>query len=318
MTRGGRPAYGVAVPAPRDPDEILGRDHFDRLVRGDAMIGLIADVPAFEAAMVEALWAAAQRGSGSAFMTLGECHAAAVGFGPIGAFDGIAAEGAADREWSPAARAITDEGDEGVEAALRCFAEAARLGVREAAMRFAKVARLSSRETQVEALRLLQALRDPSAAELYQRGLVQHWLGDLGASCASHTAAAAAGDADAMFELYLYYGQGLGVAPDAAASRRWLERAAEAGQARALYNLGAAWASGREGRVDMARAADYYQRAADRGNGRAAATLAVMMLTEELDRDDAQAGRWLDRAEELGFPAWEMLASLELSDPRAR
>lgn len=306
------------MPTPRDPDERLGRDHFDRLVRGDAMIGLIADVPAFEAAMVEALWAAGRRGSGSAFITLGECYAAAVGFGPIGAFDGIAAAGAADREWSPAARAITDEGDEGVEAALRCFAEAAQLGARAAAMRFAKVARGSSQENQVEALRLLQALAQPTPAELYQRGLVQHWLGDLEASCASHRAAAAAGDADAMFELHLYYGQGLGVAPDAAESRRWLERAAEAGQARALYNLGAAWASGREGRVDMARAADFYRRAADRGNGRAAATLAVMMLTEELARDDAQAGRWLDRAEELGFPAWEMLESLELSDPRAR
>ena len=235
------------MPTPRDPDERLGRDHFDRLVRGDAMIGLIADVPAFEAAMVEALWAAGRRGSGSAFITLGECYAAAVGFGPIGAFDGVPAGGAADREWSPAARAITDEGDEGVEAALRCFAEAACLGAREAAMRFAKGARGSSQENHVEALRLLQALAQPTPAELYQRGLVQHWLGDLEASCASHTAAAAAGDADAMFELHLYYGQGLGVAPDAAASRRWLERAAEAGQARALYNLGAAWASGRHG-----------------------------------------------------------------------
>ena len=45
-----------------DPDEAFtqGRALFDGFVRGDAMIGLIADVPGTERAMLDALWTAAQ------------------------------------------------------------------------------------------------------------------------------------------------------------------------------------------------------------------------------------------------------------------
>lgn len=299
-----------------DPDYLLGRECFDRLVRGDALIGLLDDVPAFEAAMLGALWAAARGGSGPALMVLGECHAAAVGFGPIGAFEGIAGERAEEGGWSAETRAIVDA-EVGIQAALRCFAEAARRGEPEAALRFARVARRSSRENQALALALLEALASPRPAELYQRGLVQHWLGDFAASRESHMAAAAAGDADAMFELHLYEGQGIGGAVDAAASQRWLERAAEAGQHRALYNLGAMQASGLAGEVNLARAAEYYERAASCGSGRAAAMLAVMMLTGELEGDAASVGRWLDLAEELGFPVWELLDAAGVEDPRA-
>lgn len=43
------------------------------LVRGDAMIGVIADVPAAEREMLDALRAAASKGSGAAYHSLGTC-----------------------------------------------------------------------------------------------------------------------------------------------------------------------------------------------------------------------------------------------------
>lgn len=130
--------------------------------------------------------------------------------------------------------------------------------------------------------------------------------------------AAEAGNLDAKFELSLYYGQGLGVPVDAQKAQAWLDAAADAGHFRALYNVGAAYAAGQRGDApDLALAAKYYQRAADAGHGRAACTLGVMILTEELPGSKEDAIAWLDRAEGLNYPVWEMLDAVGLDDPRA-
>ena len=92
-----------------DPDEAFmqGRALFDGFVRGDAMIGLIADVPGTERAMLDALWMAAQAGVAPAYRTLAECYLAALR--TLGAFDGIDPADADARPWSADARAIEDD-----------------------------------------------------------------------------------------------------------------------------------------------------------------------------------------------------------------
>ncbi|MBX7080201.1 MAG: sel1 repeat family protein [Nannocystaceae bacterium] len=291
-----------------------GRALFDNFVRGDAVIGLIADVPGTERTMMEQLWTAAQGGSSAAYRTIAQCYFAVLR--TLGAFEGIDPADADARPWSAAAQAIEDD-NPALQASLRAWAEAARLGDREATLQFARLSRHASAQVQRLALASLQSLADPQPAEVYQTGLVHHWLDELDAAYACHRRAAEAGDADAMFELYIVFAQGLAVDPDPEASQAWLDRAAAAEHPRALYNLGAAWASGSNGTVDMAKAAQYYTRAADRGNGRAAATLAIMILGEEIDGTAEQAARWLDRADEAGYPSWEMLEATGFDDPRA-
>ncbi len=290
-----------------------GRELFDNFVRGDAMIGLIADVPGTERTMMDALWTAAQGGHAPAYRTLAECYLAVLR--TLGAFEGIDPADADTRPWSETARAIEDD-NPALQATLRALAEAARLGDREASLQFARLTRHSHADTQRLAIASLEALAHPRPAEIYQCGLVHHWLGEFEAAHACHLRAAEAGDSDAMFELYIFYAQGIAVAPDPEASAAWLDRAAAAEHPRALYNLGAAHASGSAGVVDMVKAAHYYTRAADRGNGRAAATLAIMILGGEIDGTREQAARWLDRADEAGYPAWEMLEAAGVDDPR--
>ena len=140
-----------------------------------------------------------------------------------------------------------------------------------------------------------------TACELYYRGLLLFRLGDGGAAAISHTRAAEAGNADAMFELSVLYARGLGVRANADLSEAWLQRAAAANHPRALYNVGAAYASGAKGQPDYERAASYYERATYLGNGRAAATLAAMISAGEIPGTADEASAWLTMAEDLGF-----------------
>ncbi len=296
-----------------DADYLDGRDAFDKLVRGDALIGLIADVPKMERKMLDSLWKAAARGYAPAYRTLGECYLA--NLRSLGAFEGIDPADADTRTWSAEAVAFVDE-EPPLQAAMRAFAEGARSGDSESLLQLARVTRSSSADSQRLALAMLQARSKPSAAELYQRGLVQNWLGELEPSAASHVAAADAGSVDAMFELHILYAQGLGVAADPTRSWQWLERAAALDHPRALYNVGAAHAAGTHGAVDMKLAAEYYERAAGKGNARAACTLGIMMLQHEIEGTAEQAARWLDTADDLGFSSLDMLDAVGLPDPR--
>ncbi|MCA9621341.1 MAG: sel1 repeat family protein, partial [Myxococcales bacterium] len=222
------------------PAYLWGREQFERLVRGDAMAGLVEDTVAMERDMMDALWEAAAEGSGEAYRLIGDCYFALVR--PIGAFEGVAPLDAVGRPWSEEASAIADD-NPAVEATLRAYGEAVRLGERGALKPFAFLARFSTETVQRRVLAAIDALADPIAGELYLRGLLLHWLGDAEASFEAHRRAAEAGDPDAKFELSLCYGQGLGVPPDPEQARLWLGRAAAANHPRALYNLGAAHAS---------------------------------------------------------------------------
>lgn len=291
-----------------------GEELFQRLVRGDGIVGLIDDVAAVESEMMDALWTAAAGGHAEAYERLGDCFMALLR--PIGAFEGIEPPEGGEPRWSDEAKAVRDDND-AVEAALRGYAEAARLGRREAISRFAQLARYSSEENKRRASSLLEGIDDITPDELYLRGLVQNWLSELEASAETHLAAAEAGSADAMFELHVLYVQGLGVERDEERSAEWLEKAAAAGQPRALYNVGAEHASGKRGEPNMAKAAEYYEKAARAGHGRAPAMLAIMILRDEIPGTAEQAGKWLDLAEDNGFPALDLLEAAGFEDPRA-
>ncbi len=290
----------------------LAEETFQAFVRGDAMIGLMADPAGAEAEMLDRFRAAAARGEPAAWSRLGDVLFAVLV--PMGAYDGAWEPVLPD--WPAEALAIEDD-NPSLEGALRCTFQAARLGQPGATLRFAQRSRYASASVQRIALDLLDALPHPTGADRYQQGLVHHWLGDLDAARGQHEAAAALGHADAMFELALYLGQGLAGEVDPEGANAWLQRAADLEHPRALYNLGVAWATGQRGSVDMSRAAGFYRRAAERGHGRAAATLGVMILSGELTGSEAEARSWLDRADEVGYPSWEMLDVMGLADPRA-
>ncbi len=292
---------------------LRGHELLQNLVRGDAVVGLVSDVEEHQRAMLSCLWQAAEAGVAAAFRDLSDCYASRLV--PLGAFDGVGAESAASKQWSEQALVFLDP-EPARELTLRCLAEALRLGDRSALRSLVRWSHDSTAENKKHVLRLLLEQPAPTPEELYQLGLLQHWLGDAEGSAKTHERAAELGNADAQFELYVYFAQGIGVQPNAKSANHWLERAAAAGQSRALYNLGAALATGTSGERNLERAADFYRRAAEQGNGRAAANIAVMVLSGELDGPDEEAIRMLNWADDLGFPSREMLEAVGLDDPR--
>lgn len=158
------------------------------------------------------------------------------------------------------------------------------------------------------------------AEERYLGWLAFHGIGcpkDQAESLRWHRAAAAKGDADAMFELYAMLSTGQGGALDEAEALTWCRRAAEAGSARAMANMGGFHATGRMVAQDVGLALEWYRKAAEAGSGRAAATLGVMAAQGEgAPVDEAAATRWFAQAEALGYPWWEMCEAVGL-DPEA-
>lgn len=273
-----------------------------RIVRGDLMIGILP-VEA-SGVMVQGYAAAALAGRTGAWVRLGEYYLNAE----------VRTEPVAWRS----AFAFSDSGDEPVGAALRCFAEAAMCGDRTGVLMFASASRHGSKEAQEFALSVLDPLRaDDAGGEVtYRYALVQYALGDVAAAAVTHERAAAAGNADAMFELYVLHATGEGVPRSAGKAHDWLVRAADLGQPRALYNVAAGLATGQGFAKDEAAAAVYYERAANAGNVQAAATLGVMLLTGQgVGADPVVAALWLDRAEAAGFDVDDWLDRLGLQRP---
>ncbi len=295
-----------------DGDYARGHDLFQSFVRGDAACGLMSDVAGTERQMMDALWTSAARNHTPAWTLIADAHIARIQ--PIGAFEGVDAD--ESRVWPDSVREVVDEDNPPIECALRAWYQASLLGNREATQHFAKMSRHSSEENQRLALKALEALPDPTPAELYRLGLVHNWRGDMEASAKVHIAAAEGGNADAQFELYIYFLQGVGVEADPVKAKGWLERAATANHPRALFNMGARAASGEEGEPDKQKAAEWYERAANHGNARAAATLGVMILTHEIDGTREQCIAWLDQADEGGYASWQALDYAGVDDPR--
>ncbi|PKV48836.1 hypothetical protein ATE84_0850 [Aquimarina sp. MAR_2010_214] len=123
------------------------------------------------------------------------------------------------------------------------------------------------------------------------------------ASLLAHQESANKGNADAMFELCIYYTQGIGAEQDVQKALDWCIRAAENNNTRAIYNLGAYYARGYETiPKDTNKAIEYYTKAANLGHGKAAGQLAAMyIMGEEVDKDEEKAKMFYKLAFENDF-----------------
>ncbi|MEU4381353.1 tetratricopeptide repeat protein [Micromonospora echinofusca] len=293
----------VTAAEPLDAAHLEGlcREIDGRIVRGDVMIGILP-IRAYEV-LVRGYLAAARAGRTDAWVPLGRRLLDL----PIGQ----------PPAW-PSPHPFPTSGNDVLDAALRCFAEAAGQGDRQGAYLFAAVGREAVGRVGRYALTLLEPLRadDPTGEARYWSGIVHYLLGEGEAAVAYHRQAAEAGNADAMFELHVLHDTGDMVPRDGAVARQWLLRAAEREHPRALYNVAAGHASGRGFPRDEAVAAGWYERAANAGNARAAATLGVMcLLGSGVPTDPARAARWLDQAEEQGFDVDGWLDQLGMRRP---
>lgn len=135
---------------------------------------------------------------------------------------------------------------------------------------------------------------------------------DIAESLRLHQEAAARGNADAYFELFVYAMNGIG---DRSKAAFYLKEAAQRDQPRACLNLGVFYATGQmhEIDIDFKESVRWYKRAADLGVGRAAAVLGGMALRGNgMPKDAAVAEAYFKRAEELGFDVGEYLQSIGL------
>ncbi len=113
---------------------------------------------------------------------------------------------------------------------------------------------------------------------------------------------AAAGDANAQYELGLRYAEGRGGAPrDPKTAFQWFAKAADKGLAPAQYRLGSIYEKGMGVDRDYAKALSWYKRAADVGNARAMHNLAVLYAGGGDGKPDYdQAAQWFRKAAEYG------------------
>ena len=115
------------------------------------------------------------------------------------------------------------------------------------------------------------------------------------------TAAVAAGQPAAQYEMATRYADGRGVTRDVQQARVLFEKAAQQNLAPAQFRLGAIFERGVGTDRDLQKAHDYYLRAANQGNIRAMHNLAVLSA-EGVDGkpDYATAASWFQKAAEYG------------------
>ena len=165
-----------------------------------------------------------------------------------------------------------------------------------------------------EAFDLAQGLVTANPADavaLYYLGLLTFQgfgtTADPAAAAALQQKAAALGNTDAVFELYVHHHLGLGVAADPQAAFEWVRRAAEGGHDRAMYNMGAFHATGQHVAKDAAQAVEWYERASEAGNLQATATLAVLYARGDgVEKDVERALELFEEAESMGFDTSEL------------
>jgi TPR repeat protein len=147
---------------------------------------------------------------------------------------------------------------------------------------------------------IVVGLAAPAHADFYD-GLEAYQRGDFAAALREWQPLAAAGNAEAQFQLGRLYAHGEGVARDERLAGEWYRKAAEQGHARAQNNLGVLHQEGRGVERDEREAARWYRLAAEQGRTTAQVNLA--RLYDEgrgVDEDPAQAALWFRRAADRG------------------
>lgn len=123
---------------------------------------------------------------------------------------------------------------------------------------------------------------------------------------------AAAGVANAAYNLGVMYQQGLGVGPDVNMALKWYMEAAQLGHPEAQYNLGVAYAEGQGLEPNMQRAVSFFEQASDQGVSPAAFNLGLIYENGLLGRpDENKAAEWYKQAALMGHDearaAWERM-----------
>ncbi|AZN97826.1 peptidoglycan-binding protein [Mesorhizobium sp. M9A.F.Ca.ET.002.03.1.2] len=114
-------------------------------------------------------------------------------------------------------------------------------------------------------------------------------------------AAAAGGDAKALFEIGSRYAESRSVKQDMAAAAKWYEKAAELGFAPAEYRIGNFYEKGIGVARDVKKAKTWYQLAAEQGNASAMHNLAVLFaMAADGVTDNESAAHWFQAAADLG------------------
>lgn len=160
---------------------------------------------------------------------------------------------------------------------------------------------------------------DPTGEARYLLGLMAYngrgQQKDIAGSLRLHQEAAARGNPDALFELFVYAVNGIGEKQKAVF---YLQEAGKREQPRAMANLGALHATGRMAGIakDLEESVKWYRRAANKGIGRAAAALGVMaMRGDGMPNDPEAAKAFFARAEALGFDVDEYLDEVGMRRP---
>ncbi|GGF95432.1 hemagglutinin [Rhizobium wenxiniae] len=113
--------------------------------------------------------------------------------------------------------------------------------------------------------------------------------------------AAAAGDANALFEIGARFSDGRGVTTDLGEAAKWYKLAADRGLAPAQYRMGNLLEKGTGVERNLGEAISYYRQAAQAGNASAMHNLAVLYASGAAGQPDyAAAVEWFRKASELG------------------
>jgi len=113
--------------------------------------------------------------------------------------------------------------------------------------------------------------------------------------------AAAAGDANALFEIGARFTDGKGVKSDLSEAANWYKLAADRGLAPAQYRLANLFEKGTGVSRDLSKAMTYYKQAADAGNASAMHNLAVLYASGAAGQPDyAAAVSWFAKAADFG------------------
>ncbi len=113
--------------------------------------------------------------------------------------------------------------------------------------------------------------------------------------------AAAAGDANALFEIGARFSDGRGVSADPGEAAKWYKLAADRGLAPAQYRIGNLLEKGTGVDRNLGEAISYYRQAAQAGNASAMHNLAVLFASGAAGQPDyAAAVEWFRKASELG------------------
>jgi TPR repeat protein len=205
------------------------------------------------------------------------------------------------------------------EAALAAYKKAAALGLHDAVHVTAyNLYWHFARYEEAHAWALRASKHDANGDAHYLLGLMAyHGRGrsrDIRESLRMHQQAARLGNADAMFELYVFSMNGIG---DRETAAFFLKEAAQREQPRAMANLGVLYATGGLGfPKDPGQSLKWYRRAADKGHVQAIATLGLMALRGEgMPKDAAAAEAYFKRAEQLGYDVEAYLRKVGIARP---